>query len=144
MMGFIIFIHVVACVLLMIAILMQSGKGGGLTEAFSSAENILGAHTSSVLVKTTAIIAAIFIVTSLSLAFLSTRQDKSLMSNVTLPKKGVQAVPMDLPSDIQAQVTETQKSLDSVDGAAQGVVKSVDQAAQQLEKEVAAPAGAQQ
>ena len=81
MMGFIIFIHALVCVFLSIIILMQSGRGGGLTETFASAESIFGAKTNVFLVKATGILASLFLMTCLSLAFLSSRQDKSLMSH---------------------------------------------------------------
>ena len=44
-MGFILVIHVIVCVLLVIAILMQAGRGGGLTETFQSAESIFRPQT---------------------------------------------------------------------------------------------------
>lgn len=86
------FIHVLACLLLIIIILMQSGRGGGLTEMFSSsAESMFGANTSEVLIKGTTILASIFLVTSLSLAFLSTTKDKSLITSSVAAKAQKQA-----------------------------------------------------
>ena len=78
-MGFIIFIHSLVCIFLCIIILMQSGRGGGLTESFASAESLFGAKTNIFLVKTTGALATIFLITCLSLAFLSSKQDESLM-----------------------------------------------------------------
>ncbi len=75
----IIIVHCLVSVLLAVIILMQSGRGGGLTEAFASAESIFGAKTNTFLIKATTFLAVIFLVTSLSLAFLSSRKDKSLM-----------------------------------------------------------------
>ena len=86
MLGFIIVIHVLVCMLLGLVILMQSGRGGGLTETFSGAESMFGAKTNSVLVKATSILAGIFIVTCLSLAFLSSKSNKSLISEDTAPE----------------------------------------------------------
>ena len=80
MMGFVIFIHSVVCILLAVIILMQSGRGGGLTETFASAETIFGAKTNVFLVKATGVLATLFLMTCLSLAFFSSKQDKSLMS----------------------------------------------------------------
>ena len=79
MFGLIIFIHVVACILLILIILMQSGRGGGLTEGFAPAESLFGAKTNVVLVKATAILAGVFIVTCLAIAFFSTTRNRSLM-----------------------------------------------------------------
>lgn len=79
MMTFILVIHSIACILLVLTVLMQAGRGGGLTESFSSAESVFGAQTSSFMVKATGILATIFFMTSLILAFLSARQERSLM-----------------------------------------------------------------
>lgn len=79
MMTFVLIIHSIACFLLVLTVLMQAGRGGGLTENFSSAESVFGAQTSAFMVKTTSILAALFFVTSLSLAYLSTHHDRSLM-----------------------------------------------------------------
>lgn len=80
-MGFVIFLHCLVSVLLMTVILMQSGRGGGLTEQFASAENIFGAKTNTFMVKATAVFAGLFIITCMSLAFLSSKAEQSLMSN---------------------------------------------------------------
>jgi len=82
-----IFIHTVICILLVIAILMQSGKGGGLTEGFASAESMLGAQTNTFMTKLTGVLVALFVGTSLTLAFLSSKKDASLMekANYTAP-----------------------------------------------------------
>ena len=87
MMTFILVIHSIACVLLVLTVLMQAGRGGGLTESFSSAENVFGAQTSAFMVRATSILATVFFVTSLSLAFMSARQERSLMAaQKSLPK----------------------------------------------------------
>ena len=75
------FLHALICAVLITIILMQSGRGGGLTESFASAESMFGAQTNEFMVKATTIIAAIFLVTCLSLAVLSSRKAASLMSN---------------------------------------------------------------
>lgn len=85
-MGFLIFIHVVVCIFIATIILMQSGRGGGLTEGFASAESMFGAKTNSFLVKTTSVLAAFYLVTCLSLAFMSSKQEKSLMpQKISIP-----------------------------------------------------------
>lgn len=82
-MVFFLVLHVLVSILLIIAILMQSGKGGGLAEGFSSAENLLGAQTNTVMVKITGVLTALFLGLSLLMAVLSSRQDRSLIE--TLP-----------------------------------------------------------
>ena len=82
MITFLTIVHIIACILLVITILMQNGKGGGLAEAFSSAENLLGAQTNKVMVKVTTVIGCVFLFTCLSLAVLTARQGVSLMKRV--------------------------------------------------------------
>jgi preprotein translocase subunit SecG len=67
-------VHVVTCFLLIIVVLMQSSKGGGLSGAFGGGggQTMLGGReTATFLGKATTYLAVIFMVTSLSLAFLS-------------------------------------------------------------------------
>jgi preprotein translocase subunit SecG len=107
-MGFILVIHVIVCVLLVITILMQAGRGGGLTETFQSAESMFGTQTNVFMVRLTTILAVIFLSTSLILAFNSSKVDKSLMAN----KKLLSTIPMppkapntkDAEGDVQVKV----------------------------------------
>lgn len=67
-------IHVVTCFLLIIVVLLQSSKGGGLSGAFGGGggQTMLGGReTATFLGKATTYLAVIFMLTSLSLAFLS-------------------------------------------------------------------------
>jgi len=81
-MGFIIAIHIITCILLIIAILIQAGRGGGLVEGFSNVESMFGPKTNTFLTRTTATLSILFFFTCLSLAFLSARQTRSLMDSV--------------------------------------------------------------
>ena len=83
MTGFMMFLHALVCVVLMVVILMQSGRGGGLTESFASAESMFGTKTNEMMIKATTIFAAIFLGTCLGLAVLSTSKGKSLMPETT-------------------------------------------------------------
>jgi len=107
-MGFILVIHVVVCVLLVIAILMQAGRGGGLTETFQSAESMFGTQTNVFMVRLTTILAVIFLSTSLILAFNSSKVNKSLMANKRLLSTAAKsaAVPAakDSEGDVQVKV----------------------------------------
>ncbi len=114
---FILILHVTACVLLAIVILMQAGRGGGLTEQFSSAESVFGAKTSAVMVRITTVLATIFIVTSCTLAVFSARKEQSLMGQkksaiphqtITIPisKEAEQAV-QDINKNLKDQTKGT-------------------------------------
>ncbi len=110
MTGLIIFIHVVICILLIAIILMQPGKSGGLTDTMASAESVFGAKTNVFVIKTTAIFAAIFLVTCMGLAILSAQKGRSLMADQALPPVSTQgsveqqAAP-ETPSDVEEPVT---------------------------------------
>jgi preprotein translocase subunit SecG len=80
MMTVVIAIHASVCFLLIVIILVQAGRGGGLLESLSDVESIFGTKTNSFLTRTTTILSIVFFITCLSLAFLSARQSKSLMS----------------------------------------------------------------
>ncbi len=79
---FVLIIHSLVCVLLVTVILMQSGRGGGLTEGFAAAETMFGAKTNEFMVKATSVLAVLFVLASLGLAHLSARRDQSLMERL--------------------------------------------------------------
>lgn len=91
-------LHVVIAILLVVSILMQSGKGGGLAEGFASAENLLGARTNTVMVRISAVLAAMFLGMSLLLAVLSSDKERSLVA--------------DLPDTPKVQVVNVEKLFD--------------------------------
>ncbi len=93
MIGFIMFVHIVVCILLVITILMQAGRGGGLAESFTSAESMFGTQTNSFMVRFSTILAVIFFSTSLFLALNASKGHKSLMSNAKLPVAAAPATP---------------------------------------------------
>ena len=107
-MGFILVIHVIACILLIIAILMQAGRGGGLTETFQSAESMFGTQTNKFMVRFTSILAVVFLSTSMILALNASKGEKSLMANKkllsTVPKPVAPPATKNPEDDIQIKV----------------------------------------
>lgn len=99
MYGFVIFMHVIVCILLATVILMQSGRGGGLTEAFSSAESLFGAQTNTFMTKGTTVLGILFFVTCLSLAVLSSQKGKSLMSGAVTQPQATATAPLSVPTE---------------------------------------------
>jgi len=91
---FILIIHIVASLMLVAVILLQAGKGGGLAETFGggggSQTTIFGQKATTFLTKATTVSAILFLCTSLSLAFLSSRRQKSLMSGVKVTPVAVE------------------------------------------------------
>jgi preprotein translocase subunit SecG len=87
MLGFLITLHVLVSIALIIIVLLQAGKGADLGATFGtgSSQSLFGAGGSSTFLgKMTATAAIIFMVTSLSLAYLS---GKSGSSSVMPAKK---------------------------------------------------------
>ena len=75
-------IFVIDSILLVIAVLLQSGRGGGLAGALggiSSADSALGVRAASQIEKATGVMAAVFLLVALVLA---------LMSSTTVPLEG--------------------------------------------------------
>ena len=90
MIGFVMFLHLIVCILLIIVILMQAGRGGGLNESFVAAESMFGAKTNEFMVKATMVLGSLFIISCLGLAFLSMNKEQSLMSkkmSVPMPRQ---------------------------------------------------------
>jgi preprotein translocase subunit SecG len=82
---FILITHIIISILLIVIILMQSGRGGGLTETFSGVESIFGTKTNIFLVRATAILAVLFLISCLSLAYMSKMRGKSLIQQQATP-----------------------------------------------------------
>lgn len=81
---FIDIVHVFVCLVLMGVVLLQQGKGGGMGAAFggASAQVFGGRGAGNILTRATAICAAIFMITSVSLAYLSSSGDRALKAKV--------------------------------------------------------------
>ncbi|TMQ67279.1 MAG: preprotein translocase subunit SecG [Candidatus Eisenbacteria bacterium] len=70
-------IHVFACVALIVSILLQSGKGGGLAGAFGagSSQTLFGGRgAATFLTRASTVMAVVFFLTSLTLGLTSARQ----------------------------------------------------------------------
>jgi preprotein translocase subunit SecG len=106
MMTFILVIHSIVCVLLILTILMQAGRGGGLTEQFQGAESVFGAQTNVFMVRLSSILATIFFITCLSLAYMSARQERSLVAEASVKKVNA-AAPMTIPPQTGTPTVET-------------------------------------
>ena len=83
---FVLVIHIIVSLILVAVILLQTGKGGGLAETFggggSSQTTIFGQKAGAFLTKATEVSAVLFLCTSLSLAYLSSKRQKSIMDGV--------------------------------------------------------------
>jgi preprotein translocase subunit SecG len=83
---FVLVIHIIVSLILVAVILLQTGKGGGLAETFggggSSQTTIFGQKSGAFLTKATEVSAVLFLCTSLSLAYLSSKRQRSIMDGV--------------------------------------------------------------
>lgn len=135
MYAFLIIVHVLVCFVLIAVILLQAGRGGGLAEiAGSQPQSILGTQTNEFMKRATEVCAIIFVITSLSLAIISTHRGRSLLERRrlldSLKKSASQSVQAVLP---KADVKET---------VAGGVPLSSTTPAQPVETKAAASASA--
>jgi preprotein translocase subunit SecG len=76
MIGFLMILHLVVCIALVAVVLLQAGRGGGLSGAFGGGggQALFGGRgAATFLSKATVVLGAIFFVSSLSLAFLATK-----------------------------------------------------------------------
>ena len=74
-------VHISVCVFLMLVVLLQQGKGGGMGAAFGggAAQQVFGGRgAGNLLTRATAIAAGLFMMTSVSLAYLSSSGDRDL------------------------------------------------------------------
>ncbi|MCX7945059.1 MAG: preprotein translocase subunit SecG [Deltaproteobacteria bacterium] len=73
-------IHVIVGIFLILVVLLQGGKGAGLGAAFGgSSQTVFGASgASSFLAKLTAIAASLFVITSISLSYFSSKSESAL------------------------------------------------------------------
>jgi len=103
-------IHVIICVILIVAVLLQSGKAADLAGAFGGggSATAFGARGNATLMsKVTEISAILFMVTSLALWILSGRESKSAVSGVKAPATAAQTTPQ--PETKQPPAPQTQK-----------------------------------
>lgn len=106
MAGFIMFIHAIICILLTTVILMQAGRGGGLTEAFAGGESMFGAQTNEFMIKATSVLTVLFVVTCLGLAIMSARSSKSIMPEQVAPPVVPQAPALPNPDTATTDMME--------------------------------------
>ena len=82
-------LHVTCCILLILIVLLQSGKGAemGVSLGGGAGQTLFGAGgPATILTKITTGVAILFMITSLSLAYMSGhRADSSVMTNTSIP-----------------------------------------------------------
>ena len=95
MVTFITIIHVFVCLFLMLTVLLQAGKGGGMGVAFGSSTSSAvfgGRGAGSFLEKLTAGTAVVFMITSMSLAWFASQSDSARLQKITAQKAAAEKV----------------------------------------------------
>ena len=132
-------IHVIACIFLILVVLLQSGRGGGMGAAFAGASGQIfgGRGASSFLSRVTSAAAIVFFLTSLTLSMLSSRHRSVVMNMEPKPAQESTATdPNDTPDEAGATGTND-KAVKPVDPTDDGGTP-----AQKPDKPATVPAGA--
>ena len=81
-------IHVTVCIILVLVVLLQAGKGANMGAVFGgSSQTIFGSGgPGTFLGKMTTIVAVIFMLTSFSLSYTASRKGSSLMEGASRPE----------------------------------------------------------
>ena len=111
-------LHVVVCVFLMLVVLLQAGRGGGIGLAFGGSggsQSVFGSSGgANFLTKMTAVCAVIFFTNSLALAYMSSQSDSRRLQKIaekkSLAKKAEDATNAKMLTDIEKQRAEQAKA----------------------------------
>lgn len=112
--GLLLFLHIVASIVLVISVLLQSSKGGGLSGTFGGAGisgGVFGGRGAApFLVKATTVCAVLFMLTSISLNFVGSEPTPESVLERTM-KKSVPigsdpAVTNEMPISVDTDITE--------------------------------------
>jgi preprotein translocase subunit SecG len=93
---FITLLHIVVCVILILVILLQAGKGANMGAAFGgSSQTVFGSSgPASFLGKMTTIVAILFMLTSLTLSYSAVHKGKSVMQGAARAAAENKAAPV--------------------------------------------------
>jgi preprotein translocase subunit SecG len=78
-------VHISVCVFLMFVVLLQQGKSGGMGASFGggTTQQVFGGRgAGNILTRATAVCAAVFMLTSVSLAYISSSGDRELKARI--------------------------------------------------------------
>jgi preprotein translocase subunit SecG len=111
-------IHVFVCFFLILVVLLQAGKGGGMGIAFgsSTSSQVFGGRgAGSFLEKLTAGTAIIFMFTSITLAYFASQSDSSRLQKLSAQKQAQQQKDAQKAADdkVQKEAAERAKALTS-------------------------------
>ena len=90
MITFLTVLHILVCLFLILVVLLQAGKGGGMGIAFGGggSQTVFGSSgAGNFLTRLTSVTAAVFLVTSLGLAHFSSQQDSKRLQRLAEQKQ---------------------------------------------------------
>ena len=82
---FLVIVHVVVCLILILVILLQAGRGQGLTGpsfASGNVQSLFGTRAADFLTKATSVAAICFLFTCIGLDFMESRKSRSLLAGL--------------------------------------------------------------
>ena len=93
---FVTLLHIVVCVILILVILLQAGKGANMGAAFGgSSQTVFGSSgPASFLGKMTTVVAILFMITSLTLSYSAVHKGKSVMEGAARAGAEKQTAPV--------------------------------------------------
>jgi preprotein translocase subunit SecG len=83
-------IHIFVCLFLMLVVLLQQGKSGGMGAALGggATQQVFGGRgAGNLLTRATAVCAGIFMLTSVSLAYVSSSGDREMKARIVLEQR---------------------------------------------------------
>ena len=84
----VIILHMIACFVLIAVILLQSGRGGGLSEMLGGvvqqSQKVFGPQTNVFMTRATSYCAVMFLVTSILLGVMTSHRSRSLMQGAPI------------------------------------------------------------
>ncbi len=113
-------LHVIVCVILVLVVLLQSGKGADLAGAFGggATQTAFGSRgPASFLSKMTTVAAVVFMLTSISLALISTRTTATGSKSILETTKGQTSAPVR--SDVKLPPVPTREQIQREQEAAE-------------------------
>jgi preprotein translocase subunit SecG len=125
-------VHITVCLFLILVVLLQAGKGGGMGIAFggSGSQTVFGSSgAGNFLTRLTSITAALFLLTSLALAHYSSRQDSKRLQDLASQKANEKKVEDEKAVKLKADLEKTRPATTSKDAGAASTTEGLGGAA---------------
>ena len=106
-------VHITVCVFLILVVLLQAGKGGGMGIAFGGAgsQTVFGSSgAGNFLTRLTSVTATIFLVTSLGLAHYSSQQDSKRLQRLAEQKQAEKKVDEERAAKLKQELDQAREN----------------------------------